>query len=127
MELCRGKKKGFDLLARGVTRLADIPEADKLTANQKIQRDSAINGQAHIARETLRKFFAQLEYPLHFLDFESFMTAIPLVDGVRPYQQVPFQFSLHVVNAPGGEPVHRSFLAEGQMIHAVRSSTHSSM
>jgi len=61
MELYRGKKKGFDLVARGVTRLADIPESEKLTANQKIQRDSAINGQPHVDHETLRKFLARLE------------------------------------------------------------------
>jgi hypothetical protein len=86
MELYRGKKKGFDLVARGVTRLADIPEADKLTANQKIQRESAIRGQAHIDHETLRKFLARLQYPLHFLHFESFMTAIP---DVRPCAALP--------------------------------------
>jgi len=47
------------------------------------------------------------------LDFETIGTAIPLFDGVRPYQQVPFQFSVHIVRAQGAEPEHHSFLADG--------------
>ena len=51
---------------------------------------------------------------MSYLDFETFGTAIPLFDGVRPYQQVPFQFSLHIVRAPGAKPEHIMFLAEGR-------------
>lgn len=45
--------------------------------------------------------------------FETFGTAIPLFDGLAPFQQVPFQFSLHVVEAPNKSPAHRKFLAKG--------------
>jgi hypothetical protein len=113
LELYRGKKKGFALADRGVTRLADVPEDFGLTAVQKIQRSVAIKGQAHLDQDVIRQFLARLRYPLHFLDFETFMTAIPPFDRVRPYQQIPFQFSLHIVTAPGAEPIHHSFLAEG--------------
>ncbi len=54
-----------------------------------------------------------IEYPLYFLDFETFSTAIPLYDGTRPYQNIPFQFSLHVLREKGGESEHYEFLAEG--------------
>jgi hypothetical protein len=54
-----------------------------------------------------------LNYPLYYLDFETFGPAIPVFDGTRPYQDIPFQFSLHVVGSEGAEPVHHSFLAEG--------------
>ena len=50
----------------------------------------------------------------HFMDFETFKTAIPLYDGTRPYQNIPFQFSLHMVKQPGGEPQHHSYLAQGK-------------
>jgi len=54
-----------------------------------------------------------LEYPLYYLDFETIGPAIPIYDGMRPYQTIPFQFSLHIVENDESEPVHHSFLAEG--------------
>ncbi|MFC1861244.1 DUF2779 domain-containing protein [Chloroflexota bacterium] len=47
------------------------------------------------------------------MDFETFNPAIPIYDGTRSYQQVPFQFSLHVVNGPVTEPKHYGFLGDG--------------
>src|SRR5208283_1045918 len=63
--------------------------------------------------DVIAQFTSQLEYPLYFLDFETFKTAIPMHDGVRPYQNVPFQFSLRVVDNPGKMAKHRSYLADG--------------
>ena len=54
-----------------------------------------------------------LQYPLHYLDFETFNPAVPMFDGTWPYQIIPFQFSLHVVDDEKSEPEHYSFLAEG--------------
>jgi len=114
-DLYRGGKKGFDLLEQGVTSLAEIPDDFKLTANQGIQKQSAISGKPYINKKAIAKFLAQLEYPVSYLDFETVNTAIPLFDGLHPYQQVPFQFSLHTVRAPGAKPEHFSFLAEGRV------------
>ena len=113
-DLYRGGKKGFDLLNRGVTALADIPDTFKLTSNQALQKQCATSGKPHVNKPAIAKFLAQLEYPVSYLDFETFNTAIPLFDGLHPYQQVPFQFSLHTVRAPGAEPEHTMFLAEGR-------------
>jgi hypothetical protein len=114
LDLYRGTKKGFGLLERGTTHLRDIPDGFKLTANQVVQRQAAITGQAHVSPQAISEFLDRLQHPLHFLDFETFGTAIPLCDGLRPYQQVPFQFSLHIVRKPGSEPEHHMFLAEGR-------------
>lgn len=62
----------------------------------------------------IRRFLSLLEYPVHYLDFETMGAAVPVFDGLRPFEQVPFQFSLHVVRQPGGAAEHRSFLAEGR-------------
>jgi hypothetical protein len=70
-------------------------------------------GKPHIDRTAIKTFLRQLEYPISFLDFETFGTAIPLFDGLSPYQQVPFQFTLHVVRGQRQEPEHRAFLADG--------------
>jgi hypothetical protein len=112
--LYRGGRKAWKLLKEGITALGDIPQDYPLTANQVIQREAAITGQPHIDLPALAAFLGRLEYPLQFLDFETLATAIPLFDGVRPYQQIPFQFSLHVVRSSGAEPEHLSFLADGR-------------
>ena len=114
LDLYRGAKKGFGLLDQGVTLLKDIPDDVRLTVSQAIQKATAISGQPHVNHPALAEFLSGLEYPLHFLDFETFGTAIPLFDSVRPYQQIPFQFSLHVVRAPGAKPEHVMFLADGR-------------
>ncbi|MBF0555667.1 MAG: DUF2779 domain-containing protein [Nitrospirae bacterium] len=57
-------------------------------------------------------FLKTLYYPLVYLDFETFNHPIPFYTGCRPYQQIPFQFSLHVIPLEGAEPVHLEFLAE---------------
>lgn len=111
--LYRGGAKGFKLLAKGITKLTDVPDDFPLTGNQEIQRRAAITGQPHIDRLAIRAFLTQLQYPVSYLDFETLGTAIPLFDGTRPYMQIPFQYSLHVVRSPGAEPEHHKFLAEG--------------
>jgi hypothetical protein len=114
LTLYRGTKKGFQLLGRGIKDLQDIPGDVPLTDSQEIQVTAARTGKPHIDRTAIKTFLSQLEYPLFFLDFETFGTAMPLFDGVRPYQQVPFQFSLHVVGGEGHKPEHHAFLADGK-------------
>lgn len=114
LTLYRGKKKGFDLLANGVQRLAEIPSNFKLTHSQQIQRRVAINGKPHVDRVSIRSFLRCLCYPIHFLDFETLWTAIPPFDDVRPYEQIPFQFSLHILSELDALPTQQMFLAEGK-------------
>lgn len=113
MTLYRGGGKGLELLERGIISLKDIPDDFPLTSNQRIQRQTAITGQPHADTSAIKEFLNQLEYPVSYMDFETFATAVPLIDGVRPYQQIPFQYSLHIVTSPGTAPEHRKFLAEG--------------
>ncbi len=50
-------------------------------------------------QDKLNEFTNALEYPLYFMDFETIFPAIPLHDESRPYQQIPFQYSLHIVQS----------------------------
>jgi hypothetical protein len=52
-----------------------------------------------------------LRYPLYFMDFETVFPALPLFAGLRPYDQLPFQWSVHVQRQPGSEVEHHEFLA----------------
>ena len=51
-----------------------------------------------------------LEYPLHFIDFETYSGAVPHHKGMRAYEKVAFQWSCHTIEKPGGDPVHSEFL-----------------
>ncbi len=68
-----------------------------------------------IKRKEIKKFLKQLSYPLYFLDFETFQQAIPKYEGVRPYMQIPFQYSLHYILQEKGEVEHKEFLAEADI------------
>jgi len=47
-------------------------------------------------QDSLDEFLANLEYPLYYMDFETIQFAVPQYDESRPYQQIPFQYSLHI-------------------------------
>jgi hypothetical protein len=97
----------------GVIRVADLPPSEKYSSNQSIQITAERTQQSHIDEPAARQFLEGLTYPLHFLDFETIMPAVPMFDGCRPYAQVPFQFSLHLQKSPGGELTHVEYLADG--------------
>jgi hypothetical protein len=111
--LYRGGKKSLTLFEQGIYDLAEIPEDFQLTDNQEIQRTAQLTGKAHIDRPALAAFLKQIEYPVSFLDFETFGTAIPMFNETRPYQQIPFQFSLHMLQSENADLEHHQFLAEG--------------
>lgn len=68
----------------------------KLSDKQQMQVECTLNKTEHIDTEGIRKFLSQLSYPLYFLDFETLMQTVPQYDGQRPYQQITFQYSLHI-------------------------------
>ena len=98
----------------GVAHIPDIPKTIRLSATQAAARDAFEhpNG-AVVDRPRLDGWLGKLEYPLHYLDFETWGPCVPPFDGTRPYMQVPFQYSLHVQAEPGSETTHHEFLAEG--------------
>ena len=114
MTLYSGKKLGEDLMSQGILDISNIPEDTKLNDKQQIQKDCVICGQPHIETDEINSFLKGLKYPLYFMDFETFATAIPIYDGTSPYQNIPFQFSLHVITKPGAMVEHYEFLAESK-------------
>lgn len=63
-----------------------------------------------IQKDKTQDFLNELKYPLYFLDYETMSGLIPYFDGHRPYQQVPFQYSLHFIKEPGADVDHREYL-----------------
>ena len=85
----------------------------KLNDIQSLQVNSHLSGEGHINKKGIRNFLDQnITDPLYFLDFETMQDVIPQYEGTKPYQQIPFQYSLHWIETPGGELKHTAFLAE---------------
>ncbi len=112
--LYRGKKLAFSLLDKKIQSLAEIPLNTKLTDNQMVQLKVHRTGKPHVDNGALRQFMNGLHYPLYFLDFETILPAVPLFDLSRPYERIPFQFSLFILPKEGAKPEHYTFLSKSK-------------
>ena len=107
------KKKCFELYDSGIVKIEEVPDDIKLNEKQMIQRALVENGGEHVNKKKIKNFVDSLKHPIYYLDFETINPVIPKFDGMKPYQRIPFQFSLHIQEKPEGEVKHISFLAEG--------------
>lgn len=109
----------------GCERISCIPLSSpkyKLSARQRYQISATKQQKPHINHQKIKQFLASLEYPLYFLDYETASYALPLYDNTRPYQQVPFQYSLHILTKPGGKLEHREYLHQANSLPAAELS-----
>jgi len=91
-------------------RIADIPTDADLTAIQRGVVDVIQGGRPRVDPGALQ-VLDQLKWPVYYLDFEAVNPHLPWFEQTAPYETVPFQYSLHVLDAPGAEPRHFEFLA----------------
>jgi len=108
------KRKLAELVDSGIFHVKDVPDDIKLSEIQQKQVNVAQRGTPSIDGEGIAVFLATFKYPLSFIDYETYPSAIPRFDGYHPYNQIPFQFSLHIVEKPGTEAVHSEFLYTGK-------------
>jgi hypothetical protein len=106
-------KKKVSLFKDGYKTMKDVPESVKLNEKQQIQKKLAYDGGQHIDKQGIKNFLDNLQYPIYYLDFETINPILPKFNGMKPYQRIPFQFSLHIQEEKGGELKHVSFLADG--------------
>ena len=76
---------------------------------QRIQIEGT-RAQAEYRSPDLARVVNEARYPLHFIDFETSRVALPYHRGMRPFEQIAFQWSSHTVHAPGAEPVHQEWI-----------------
>jgi len=98
----------------GILRFRDVPEDFDLNAGQLLYLQVEKTGKAVIKKPAIAEFLGALEYPLYYIDFETIMPAVPLYDGSRPYQQIPFQLSLHIQAKPGAGVRHLEYLGDAK-------------
>ncbi len=94
-------KQARDLYRKGIRNLLEIPPDFKLTAAQALQLQVVRTGKPVIDTRSISTILNTTKYPLAFLDYETFFPAVPLFDGYKPYQQMVFQYSLHVLLEDG--------------------------
>jgi predicted RecB family nuclease len=99
-----------ELEEMGVESIRDVPDDFELTEIQRRAATCVQTGEPWYSPE-LHDLLAGLKYPLYFADFETVNRAIPPFEEMRPYDHLPFQFSVHVQRQPGAEPEHYEFLA----------------
>jgi hypothetical protein len=104
------KGKLQDLVDVGIFEFKDIPEEMKFSDPQKNQIDTYVQDMIILDRSNIKRELEELVFPLYFLDYETFPCAIPRFDGFSPYQQIPFQYSLYVLDSSQAEPKHFEFL-----------------
>jgi len=105
-------KKKYEMYKEGIIKLEDVPDDYSVNKNNGIQLDVYKSGKAKIDKEAIKSFLDDLNYPLYFMDFETFQPAVPLFDNSRPYQQIPFQYSIHYKKSKGSELTHFEFISE---------------
>jgi hypothetical protein len=105
------KQKLGELVAEGYRDLRDVPAAQLSTDKQRRIRQVTRDGRPEVLPGA-REFVNSLDYPRFYLDFEAVGVPLPFWSGIRPYQQVPFQWSCHIERGPGqaAELEHTEFL-----------------
>ncbi len=100
--------KREQLAAQGITDLREVPD-EMLNGKQSLVKQHTVAGSIYFDAVGAARDLAPHGFPAYFLDFESIMFAVPIWKGTRPYQQITFQFSLHVLTE-SGQLTHSSFL-----------------
>ena len=100
------------LVSKNIYHIQQIPADADLTQRQRNQVRVTKTQQAEIDKGTIARLLDELEYPLYFLDYETCSTALPEIDGCQSRQQIPFQYSLHVMPKPDGELAHHEHLGK---------------
>lgn len=104
--------KKFEKYYEGKISFDDL-QNENLNSKYLEQIEFEINDlQSKIDKEAIKEIMKSLKYPLYFLDYETYQVAIPEINGTKPYQQLPFQYSLHIIREKGAEIEHREFLAD---------------
>jgi hypothetical protein len=110
--LSRDKK--LDLRSQGIRSINQIPEDFPLSEGQALHAQAVKNGTPLIDHVGIREELDQLEYPLSFLDYETYNPGIPTFDGYHPWEHIVYQYSLHIQKDPDGELEHHELLLTGE-------------
>ncbi len=92
---------------------SDYCSAQNINPEETLVESAALDQTIHLNRNAWESFTSEFKYPLFFFDFETIMYGVPEFNFSRPYQQIPFQYSLHVLFGLNQTPSHKAFLGDG--------------
>ena len=101
--------KKWEFYNQGIVKIDDIPRTE-LDDKQQIYLEVLKSGQRFVDKVRIKLELSNWKFPLYFLDFETINPAIPRYVGTGPFNQVPFQFSLHILKSLDSELIHHEFL-----------------
>lgn len=104
-------KKIGELRELGVTDIGDIPESYDLNTKHELHKASLLREEPIYDKTTAQRELDKLTYPLHFIDYETYPSAIPKVDGIGPHEHLTFQVSIHILKKDGSQS-HYEYLSE---------------
>jgi hypothetical protein len=104
-------KKIQSLRDNEIYKITDVPEDFKLSDFQKLHQLSIVKSEPIIDWDNISKVLNELEFPLYFFDYETLPFAVPRVDGYKPHEHTPTQYSLHILDKDG-KIEHFEYLAE---------------
>lgn len=91
--------KREQLAQQGVIELREVPD-EMLNERQLLVKQHTLANSVFFDAVCAASDLESYGFPACFLDFETIRFAVPIWKGTRPYQQIPFQFSLHAVAEP---------------------------
>lgn len=103
-------ERSSKLMSGGITTVEEIKDFTVLKKSTQKYLSAKAEGVRSVEKEKLNTFLSEIAYPVYYFDYEASQSLIPPWDGTRPYQQVPFQYSLHILREPNGEIEHREYL-----------------
>ena len=93
-----------------IIRLDDVPSDADISDRHHDQVRVYKTKEPLVDIELIKRELDGLVFPLYFLDYETYPSALPIFEGYHPYQHVVFQYSLHILREAGGELEHKEFL-----------------
>ena len=106
--------QAFDIKNEGRIKIDKVPDFYSDNSSQLHKYTIALNKGNNFDEKILKEFMNKITYPIYFLDIQTINPAVPKYDGMRPYQRIPFQFSLHIKENKHANSKHFSFLADGK-------------
>ena len=104
--------KKIELYHKKIYTYEDLLKTDINTKYKQQIEFELYNKEDYINKDHIQEFLNTLSYPLYFLDFETFQQSIPKYDNIKPYMQIPFQYSLHYLEKENSILNHKEFLAK---------------
>jgi len=104
------KNKLAELIDSNIFHIHKVPDDFPLSEKQRNQVDATKLDKIFVNKKEIANFLEKISFPISFLDYETFAAGVPRFAGFSPFNQITFQFSLHIAEDKKTEPKHEEFI-----------------